>query len=221
VGRGRGVPHPVDQKVAGDEIKSKSPAGGNSSLPALTPQAPLPTARPGGRRPGAGRPKKPPTPESDNLARFDVARHVDPKTQAPEWTAELVDRFVQAYFDGRLSLRKACQKTGVPYRAAVRHREENAPFADRLAMTEAIYDDVLLEEQQRRALEDPNRPASLIFELKSRHKQYKPASGNNTVKINIGFLDKTFGASAALDVGTDPPKALGTGDVVDAEIVQP
>jgi hypothetical protein len=174
---------------------------------------PTPSKR-GGKRPGAGR--KPRAPKPDE--RFDVARHVDPKTRAPEWTPELVDRFLQAYLDGRTSIRKACQKTGIPYRAALAYREQNADFAERLGYVDEIYRDVLLEEQQRRALEDPNRPASLIFELKSRHTQYKPATGGTGVRINIGFVDKTFGAAVELGVGSGPP-ALLAANVTDAEIV--
>ena len=180
-------------------------------------QAPPRVSRRGGKRPGAGRKKKAPTAQ-DDLSRFDIARHVDPRVPPPVWDAELVDRFVKAYYEGRTSMRKACQKTGVHYRAALAYRESDRDFAERLMYADQAYRDVLLEEQQKRALEDPNRPAYMIFELKSRHEQYKPATGNNTVRINIGFVDKTFGATAALDVGT-PQKAL-PGDVTDAEITR-
>lgn len=185
--------------------------------PAVTPAAQPRVSRRGGKRPGAGRKKRPPTPQ-DDLATFDIARHVDPKVAPPVWDAELVDRFVKAYYEGRTSMRKACQKTGVHYRAALAFRESDRDFSERLMYADQAYRDVLLEEQQKRALEDPNRPAYMIFELKSRHEQYKPATGNNTVRINIGFVDKTFGTTAALDVGT-PPKAL-PGDVTDAEITR-
>ena len=174
----------------------------------------------GGRRPGAGRPKRQPpaAPDDGVLPEFDIARHADPKTVAPEWDAELVDKFLRAYYAAHGSLRAACQKTGVPYRAAMAHKAENADFAERLAIADKAHLDVLLEEQQRRALDDPNRPASLIFELKSRHQDYKPSQGGGQVKVNIAFVDKAFGSTQAMAA---LPPASGVEPVVDAQIVPP
>ena len=176
-------------------------AGGDSNaLPGVPPRP-----KRGGKRPGAGRPKQRPAPQ-DPDERFDIARHVDPRTEAPVWTAELVDGFVRAYFMTHGSMRAACAKTGVPYRAALAYRDGNPDFADRLQMADQAHLDVLYEEHQRRSLEDPNRPASLIFELKSRHKSYAPASGNHTVKINVAFVDKTFGQAQVIEVAPERPQ---------------
>lgn len=134
---------------------------------------------------------------------------------APDWTPALVDRFVQAYYDGRASMKRACQSTGVPFRAAVRHREENADFADRLAWTDSLYRDSVREEFQRRVMDDPSRPANIIFDLKSRDADYKPASGNNQVKVNIAFVDKAFGATQAL--AALPERKMLVEPVIEAE----
>ena len=170
-------------------------AGGESNAPPGVPFRP----KRGGKRPGAGRKKRPPAPEPFEQPSLDVTRHVSPNVAAVTWTPELEDRFIQAYFDKRCNMLGASRVTGVPYRAAVGHREQDSSFAERLQWADLAYRDVLLDEQQRRALDDPNRPASLIFELKSRHPQYTPATGGTGVKVNIAFIDKAFGASQAIE----------------------
>ena len=139
---------------------------------------------------------------------FDVARHVSPTTESPEWTPELVDGFVQAYFDGRGNMLVASRATGVPFRAAMAKREEDPLFADRLTWADLAYQEVKREEQQRRVMEDPHRAAYMIFDLKSRDPAYTPASGAAGVKINIAFIDKTFRAHPVIEAlpGTvEPP----------------
>ena len=168
--------------------------------------APPPKKGRGGRRPGAGRKKRPPDPE----AAFDIARHIDPQVPPPEWTAELVDRFLRAYYAGRCSLKKACQATGVPYRAALAHRDASADFADRLEWAERVYRDDVRSKFQKRVMTDPHRPANIIFDLKSRDPGYAPVSAAPQVKVAIAITDSAFKGPQVIDAQVMP--ALPAGD---------
>ena len=129
---------------------------------------------------------------------LDVAWHTDPGTPGPEWTADLKQRFVQAFFDGKASMKAACQATGVPYRAAVAQRGVDTAWAAQLECAHDLYREGLLEELRHRAFTDMARPANLIFEVKNQHPQYADVKSKEAARVNvaIAITDTAFGRGA-------------------------
>lgn len=126
---------------------------------------------------------------------IDAAWHTDPDTPAPRWTKALEAEFLQALYDGRGSLKFACQATGVPYRAAVARLEGEAAegsFAERCGLVQRLYQDRVYEEFQDRVLTDKARPANIIFQMKSRDARYAEVRKPERVTFNIALTDPTF-----------------------------
>jgi hypothetical protein len=190
----------------------------------IRPAAPVPVTPRGGKREGAGRRKQAPAPVANPLdVAMDVARHVDPKTEAPDWTAELEDRFVQVYYDGYGSLRQACQALGVAYAAVKVHQKDSLRFASKLRLADELVREAVHDEHMRRVMQDPNRPASMIFELKSRDPHYRPVVNQHQapVRVQIAITDGAFKTAPMPSVAAVTLPALAESndpeeDVIDA-----